>query len=164
MIKKKILFICMGNICRSPAAEGVMRSMIEEKNLSESIHIDSAGTLDYHTGECADSRMVSHAAERGYDLTPHRARQFNPRKDFEEYDYIITMDNSNYSDIVKLDPKNKYRHKIHKITSFSKKYNEVEVPDPYYGGSQGFEFVLDLLEDSCRQLLEKIKDESENQK
>jgi protein-tyrosine phosphatase len=164
MYEKKILFICMGNICRSPAAEGVMRSLLEEENMADKVYIDSAGTLDYHEGECADQRMLKHASIRGFDLNPHRARQFDPYNDFEEYDYIITMDNSNYSDIKKLDPENKYASKIQKITSFSKKYNEKEVPDPYYGGSQGFEFVLDLLEDSCSQLLEKIKDELNNQK
>jgi protein-tyrosine phosphatase len=152
----------MGNICRSPAAEGVMRSLLEEEGLSELVYLDSAGTLDYHTGDFADRRMIQHALKRGYDLNSHQARQFDPRNDFDEYDYIITMDNSNYSDIIRLDPAKKYRNKIHKITSFSKKFKEEEIPDPYYGGSQGFEYVIDLLEDSCRQLLEKIKNELGN--
>jgi protein-tyrosine phosphatase len=164
MHQKKILFVCMGNICRSPAAEGIMRSLVEKHNLTSHIYIDSAGTLDYHAGECADDRMLRHAARRGYDLNPHRARQFDPDRDFDDYDYIVTMDDSNYSGIKALDPNNKYRDKIWKITSFSSRYNEKEIPDPYYGGSQGFDYVLDLLEDSCRQLLVKVTASSESKR
>jgi protein-tyrosine phosphatase len=159
MDKMKILFICMGNICRSPAAEGIMRSLVEEEGLTNQIYIDSAGTIDYHTGECADDRMILHAEKRGYDLNPHRARMFNPLIDFKEFDYLITMDNTNFSDILRHDRTGANRHKVYKITSFSTKYEEEEIPDPYYGGTGGFEYVLDLLEDSCRGLLERIKNE-----
>jgi len=141
-----------------------MLSLVESQNLDKRIYISSAGTLDYHTGECADERMIKHAAGRGYDLNPHRAKQFDPHNDFREYDYIVTMDNSNYGDIKRLDRTGEYRDKIHKITSFSKKYNHEEVPDPYFGGRKGFELVLDLLEDSCAGLLDRIKNELNNKK
>jgi protein-tyrosine phosphatase len=158
----KILFICMGNICRSPAAEGIFKSLVEAEKLTETIYIESAGTTGYHSGECADSRMVRHALKRGYDLNSHKARMFNPQKDFENFNYIITMDNDNYSGILELDKTGRYAHKVKKVTQFSKIYNEEEVPDPYFGGSKGFEYVLDLLEDSCSELLERIKDELKN--
>lgn len=154
----------MGNICRSPAAEGIMRSLVTEAGMQNDIYIDSAGTIDYHSGECVDSRMMRTALNRGYDLNTHRARMFNPESDFKNFDYILTMDNSNYSDIIRLDKSRKYLSKIFKITSFCKKYNEDEVPDPYFGGTLGFEYVIDLLEDACSNLLKRIKDESPDQK
>lgn len=162
MYKKKILFVCLGNICRSPAAEGVMRSLLKKENLDDRIFVDSAGTIDYHAGECADIRMIKHAASRGYNLDPHRARMFDPHTDFDEFDMIITMDNKNYSEIIRSDKSGTYKDKIFKITSFSSNYEEDEVPDPYYSGSEGFEYVLDLLEDSCKGILERIKDETGN--
>lgn len=158
MIKKKILFVCMGNICRSPAAEGIAKKLTEKKGLIGIIEIDSAGTLKYHTGELPDSRMIRHAAKRGYTLDS-RARQFNPNKDFEYFDYIVTMDDNNYSEITSLDLKNLYEDKVFKMVSFSKKQIVNEVPDPYYSGSDGFEFVLDILEDSVEGLLNKIEDD-----
>ncbi|HEY6436215.1 MAG TPA: low molecular weight protein-tyrosine-phosphatase [Ignavibacteriaceae bacterium] len=158
MKKKKILFVCMGNICRSPAAEGIAKKLIENKGLSESIEIDSAGTLDYHTGELPDSRMIKQAAKRGYKLDS-TARQFNPKKDFNYFDYIVTMDDNNYSEITALDLKNLYEDKVFKMVSFSKKQMVNEVPDPYYSGSQGFELVLDILEDSVEGLLNKVEDD-----
>jgi protein-tyrosine phosphatase len=159
MYKKKILFVCLGNICRSPAAEGVMRSLLKKENLDDKVFVDSAGTIDYHCGECADIRMIKHAARRGYDLQPHRARMFDPQSDFEEFDLIITMDNKNYSDVIRSDRSGRSRDKIFKMTSFSMNYEEDEVPDPYYSGGEGFEYVLDLLEDCCKGILERIKDE-----
>ena len=158
MEKTKILFVCLGNICRSPAAEGVMSSLIEKEGMSEFISVDSAGTLGYHIGEGADPRMKVHAEKRGYDLTSI-SRKFIPKKDFYEFDYIITMDSSNYKDIKKLDSGNKHKDKVFKMAQFIKKHNAAEVPDPYYEGPEGFEYVLDLIEDGCNEILHKVKDE-----
>ncbi len=165
MTNKKILFVCMGNICRSPAAEGIMTSLVKKNNLENSIKIDSAGTIAYHAGEGADPRMKKHAAKRGYNLTS-LARKFDPEKDFEEFDYIVTMDDENFTNILELDTEGLYVNKISKMAEYSNDLNVTEVPDPYYGGSKGFENVLDILEDTCNNLLEKIKGdiESENKK
>ncbi len=160
MTNKKILFVCMGNICRSPAAEGIMTSLVKKNNLEKSIEVDSAGTIAYHEGEGADPRMKKHAANRGYDLTSV-ARKFNPEIDFEKFDYIVTMDDENYFNILALDPESKFIDKLHKMVEFSSEPDVTEVPDPYYGGSKGFETVLDILEDSCSNLLEKIKEDAE---
>jgi protein-tyrosine phosphatase len=158
MIKKKILFVCMGNICRSPAAEGIAKKILENKGLNKSIEIDSAGTLGYHTGELPDQRMIKHASKRGYTLDS-TARQFNQKKDFDYFDYIVTMDDNNYSEITSLDKKSKYSYKVFKMVSFCNKIKVNEVPDPYYSGSQGFEFVLDILEDSVDGLISKVEDD-----
>ncbi len=157
-MKKKILFVCMGNICRSPAAEGIAKSIINKKKLNDLVEIDSAGTIDYHEGEPPDPRMISHASKRGYNLNS-LARQFNPEKDFDYFDYIVMMDNENYSDIYALDKENKHINKLFKVTSFAKNQSVDEVPDPYYSGSRGFELVLDILEDSVAGLLDKIEDD-----
>lgn len=151
----KVLFVCMGNICRSPAAEGIFKKFVEEAGLDTKISIDSAGTIGYHAGELPDERMRKHAVTRWYNLDS-RARQFNPKQDFEEFDYIVTMDNDNYTDIKKLDLKKVYTEKIYKMADFISDKNVSEVPDPYYGGSDGFEFVIDILEDGSKNLLTKI--------
>ena len=148
----------MGNICRSPAAEGIAKKFLEKKGLNGTIEIDSAGTLDYHTGEPPDPRMITHAAKRGYHLNS-LARQFDPKKDFEQFDYIVTMDVENYEEIASLDKKNKYNNKIFKMVGFGSKHGLEEVPDPYYSGSDGFELVLDILEDSVGGLLKKVEDD-----
>ena len=157
-MNKRILFVCMGNICRSPAAEGIAKKFLEKRGLDGTIEIDSAGTLDYHTGELPDSRMIKHASKRGYRLDS-KARQFNPDNDFENFDYIVTMDDDNYSEITSLDKNNKYTDKVFKMVSFGNKIRADEVPDPYYTGSDGFEYVLDILEDSVKGLLNKIEDD-----
>jgi protein-tyrosine phosphatase len=158
MTKKKILFVCMGNICRSPAAEGIAKKLIKEKGLNEKIEVDSAGTLDYHTGELPDQRMIKHASKRGYVLDSS-ARQFYPKNDFEYFDYIVTMDDNNYSEITSLDRKNRYKDKVMKMVSFGNRIKVDEVPDPYYNGTQGFENVLDILEDSVEGLINKVEDD-----
>jgi low molecular weight protein-tyrosine phosphatase len=157
---KKILFVCLGNICRSPAAEGIMKRVIEDADLENSFEVDSAGTIAYHAGEGADERMKHHASKRGYDLTSI-ARRFNPAKDFENFDYIIAMDNDNYYNIKSMDEKDKYDDKIYKMTQFCTRHDDEIVPDPYYLGAEGFENVLDILEDACDGLLEKLKNEDE---
>jgi protein-tyrosine phosphatase len=153
-----IIFVCMGNICRSPAAEGILKSMVEKEKLSDRVEIDSAGTIDYHAGESPDKRMKFHAASRDYFLKS-KARQFDPKTDFERFDYIITMDNEILKEIRKLDKGKKYQDKIHTMVEFSRHIKADEVPDPYLGGPEGFEKVLDILVDACRGLLHRIKDE-----
>ncbi len=156
MDKTKVLFVCMGNICRSPSAEAVFTGMVKNGGLSVKFEIDSAGTTAFHVGQKADHRMQKHALKRGFNLTSI-SRLFNPKTDFDHFDYIIGMDDENMVSL-----KNKSRNdvdlqKLHKMTDFSKEWKYDEVPDPYYGGDEGFELVLDLLEDACTGLLEKIK-------
>lgn len=153
---KKVLFVCLGNICRSPAAEGVFRSLVEKEGLSEEIFIDSCGTAAHHEGEQADPRMREHAGQRGYDLTSI-ARGIQ-RGDLENFDYILTMDNSNYKNVVAMTADN-LKYKVKMMMDFASNHPHDQIPDPYYGGAQGFELVLDLLEDSCQGLLEQIKKE-----
>lgn len=154
---KKIVFVCLGNICRSPSGEGVFKSILEAKNLENNYFVDSAGTSAYHVGERADSRMRKHASKRGYNLTS-RSRQFI-KEDFYKFDLIIPMDSTNYNDILYIMEDNKYKNKIMLMTDFSIKYKGQDVPDPYYGGDSGFELVLDILEDSCNGLLKFLENE-----
>jgi protein-tyrosine phosphatase len=158
-IMKKVLFICLGNICRSPAAEGIMKSLLHKKNLTNKFQLDSAGMIDYHTGEGPDPRMLKQASERGYKLT-HKARKFDPKKDFKKFDYLVTMDDQIFMDVNKLDKKNEYSSKIYKMAKYCSHYNVKSVPDPYDEGPEAFENVLDILEDACGYFLDKIKDES----
>jgi len=160
MTNKRILFVCMGNICRSPAAEAVMKKLVADNGLSDQIEVDSAGTIGYHTGESADSRMISSAKRRGCDVDSI-ARQFNPKKDFTHFDYIVTMDNDNYEDINYLDNQKKYENKIFKMVDFLENHESDKTPDPYYSGRDGFELVLDLLEDSTKGLLKKVVEDAE---
>ncbi|MGM0444615.1 MAG: low molecular weight protein-tyrosine-phosphatase, partial [Fibrobacterota bacterium] len=139
----QVLFVCLGNICRSPSAEAVMQSLVDDAGLSDRIRLDSAGTAAYHVGEPADRRMQQHAQRRGYDLTS-RARQFE-YADFDRFDYIIAQDNSNYHSLRQQDRTGKYTAKLYRMTDFARTVDEPEVPDPYYGGPQGFELVLDIL-------------------
>ena len=152
----KVLFICLGNICRSPSAEAVMKAFVEKINLSDKIIVDSAGIMGWHSGEPADARMRKHAVKRGYNLTSI-SRQFNPDKDFENFDYVIAMDYENMSDLRSMDKNNLYKDKLHMMTEFNGRISADIVPDPYYGGEEGFENVLDILEDACEGLLEDIR-------
>ncbi len=149
-----ILFVCMGNICRSPSGEAVMNKFIKREGLEDKIKCDSAGTIAYHEGEPADPRMKRHAIKRGYRLTS-TARRFRD-EDFENFDYIIAMDKNNFHDLHSFDKEGKYKNKISMMTDYSS-HGYDEVPDPYYGGPDGFEHVLDILEDSCTGLLKNIK-------
>ncbi|MBF2099382.1 MAG: low molecular weight phosphotyrosine protein phosphatase [Gloeomargaritaceae cyanobacterium C42_A2020_066] len=155
---RKLLFVCMGNICRSPAAEGVMSHLLARHPLGETLVCDSAGTIGYHTGSPPDSRMQVAAQARGIRLQS-RARQFHPR-DFEAFDLILVMDQENYRDVIALDPHNRHRHKVRMMCEFCTQRSDREVPDPYYGGAAGFEYVLDLLEDACQGLLRHLEQET----
>lgn len=155
MIMKKILFVCLGNICRSPVAEGIMKKYIHQESLSAKFQIDSAGLLDYHEGENYDPRMITHALKRGYSLEG-KSRPFSS-EDFRKFDLIIAMDNEIFKTLNSLDKRNEFWGKIFKMTDFSSHKDYDEVPDPYYCGTDGFELVLNILEDSCKGLLKKLK-------
>jgi len=162
MTKKRILFVCLGNICRSPAAEGIMKSIISKNNMDDQISVDSAGTIDYHIGEKPDPRMRKAAQKRGYTLD-HLCRQFDPDEDFEEFDYIVTMDDENFFNILQMDEEGKYTDKVMKMANFSSDPSFTEVPDPYYSRNEGFNNVLGILEDTCNNLFEKVKDDIESE-
>jgi protein-tyrosine phosphatase len=157
-MKRSVLFVCLGNICRSPAAEGVFKHMVDKDGLGSVIHVDSAGTGGWHVGDAPDSRMIHYAKERGYDLTQLEARQFS-EEDFVKFDYILTMDNSNLKNVLNLDVKRQHHGKVKPLTTFCKIHDVREVPDPYYDRDEGFNLVLDLIEDACTELLAKIKGE-----
>ena len=154
---KKILFVCLGNICRSSSAEGVMKHLIEEAGRADEFLIDSAGILSYHQGELPDSRMRAHAARRGYNLT-HLSRPVRT-EDFYNFDLIIGMDDRNIDALRDRAPDVESEQKIHRMTDFCRTKVIDYVPDPYYGGAQGFENVLDILEDACEGLLAHLSDE-----
>jgi len=149
----KILFVCLGNICRSPTAHAIMEQKIQVAGLSKKFYIDSAGTGNYHQGQLPDSRMRQYAAQRGYALQS-RARQIT-QQDVKTFDMIITMDEHNYADVKKMLSIEQLL-KLHRLSDFSQSYEFLEVPDPYYGGAKGFSKVLDLLEDACAGLLKKL--------
>ena len=136
----------MGNICRSPTAEGVFLKVIKSMNASDRFMVDSAGTHAYHVGEPSDSRSQQVALRRGVDLSTIRARKVSPA-DFEQFDYILAMDNDNFNNMMAICPQ-EYQHKVRLFLDFSANYTESEVPDPYYGGPNGFDHVFDLVEDA----------------
>ena len=156
---KKILFVCLGNICRSSSAEGVMKHLVEEAGRADEFLIDSAGILSYHQGELPDSRMRAHAARRGYNLT-HLSRPVRT-EDFYNFDLIIGMDDRNIDALRDKAPDVESEQKIHRMTDFCRTKVIDYVPDPYYGGAQGFENVLDILEDACEGLLAHLSEENE---
>lgn len=152
-----ICFVCLGNICRSPTAEGVMLHLVSERGLEDKIEIDSAGTASYHTGSKADGRSASTARKRGFDL-PSRARQFT-QDDFDRFDYVLVMDESNLQDL-RLLSGGHHDDKIHLLLDFDTASPKgSSVPDPYYGGDRGFEHVLDLCTSACESLLEHLIEE-----
>lgn len=161
-MKKKVLFVCLGNICRSPSAEAVFKGLVRKKGVHEYFEIDSAGTYGYHEGEPADRRMQSHAVKRGYNLTSI-SRPFRPNSDWDKFDYIIGMDDSNLRNLRAMGRSKDDLKKLFKMTDFAKNFSYTEIPDPYYGGEQGFELVLDLLEDAGEGFYEFLEEESSNQ-
>ena len=156
MKKISVLFVCLGNICRSPAAEAIFIDLIEKKGLKDRFVVDSAGTGSWHIGKKADSRMRVSAERRGLNILSI-ARQINT-KDFENFNYILAMDNSNFMNIIDLKNRNYSSNfsSIKKIQDFRSVFKDEEVPDPYFGGDEGFDHVLDILEDSLSGFLESI--------
>ncbi len=151
----KILFVCLGNICRSPAAEGVMRKQAQEKGLDDQIEIDSAGLGNWHVGDLPDRRMRTAAAKRGYNLT-HHARQIT-KKDFDRFDLIIGMDEENVKALKRLAPSAEAQKKVVRMTAYSTiRPRPATVPDPYYGTTRDFDYALDLLEDACQGLINHL--------
>ena len=153
--KYGILFVCLGNICRSPAAQAVMQRLVDERAMTDRFHIDSAGTGGYHIGDLPDKRMRVHARPRGYELT-HRARRVED-SDFEDFDLIVGMDAANVSDLCRRAATLEQERKVVMMGDYIRQFPHYDyVPDPYYEGSEGFELVLDLLEDACDNLLDRI--------
>jgi protein-tyrosine phosphatase len=155
-VRYSILMVCMGNICRSPTAEGVLRHLVREAGLEEAVRIDSAGTLDYHVGSPPDERSCAHARRRGYDLSRLRARQVEAL-DFERFDLILAMDWRNLEELRNACPP-QHQHKLRRLMEFAPTGMAEVVSDPYYGGHEGFERVLDQVEQACRGLLIHLRD------
>lgn len=152
-VRARILFVCMGNICRSPTAEGVLRHKIAQRGLSGVVEVDSAGTLAHHVGNAPDPRAQAHAARRGYDLSRQRARPVRS-EDFARFDFVLAMDGENLATLAERCPP-EHQAKLGLLMRFSRRYPTQEVvPDPYYGGPNGFEIVLDFIEDACDGLID----------
>ncbi|AOJ01480.1 MULTISPECIES: low molecular weight protein-tyrosine-phosphatase [Burkholderia] len=151
-----ICFVCLGNICRSPTAEGVMRHQVAAAGLDEAIVVDSAGTGDWHVGDAPDVRAQQAAQARGYDLSALRARQIG-RADFERFDLVLAMDSANLAELHKRCPP-QYQGKIRLLMEYASDASAREIADPYFGGARGFEQVLDQCEDACRGLLESLRE------
>ncbi len=152
-----VVFVCMGNICRSPTAEAVFRHQVEQAGLADRIAIDSAGTHDYHIGELPDPRTRQAASRRGYDMAALRGRQVGAA-DFARFDYVLAMDENNLAILERLRPSDAAAH-LGLFLEFAQRHDEREVPDPYFGGADGFERVLDLVEDAAQGLLSHIRKE-----
>ncbi|WP_265942573.1 low molecular weight protein-tyrosine-phosphatase [Dechloromonas sp. A34] len=151
----RVLLVCMGNICRSPTAEGVIRKYIKNNGLVDAVEVDSAGTHGYHVGEAPDSRTQRAASARGYNLTQLRARKV-ARQDLDYFDLILAMDKSNLDNLWRMaTPEQKERIKL--FMDYAKNFDDDEVPDPYYGLGHGFDLVLDMVEDAAQGLIEEIK-------
>lgn len=155
----KVLFVCLGNICRSPAAQGIFEHIVRENGMSDKIEADSAGTYGGHRGEMPDRRMRTAAMYRGFALT-HRSRQVSSM-DLLEFDLVVAMDDQNYEDLMHLAPSVEATHKIRRMSEFLKVRKMPYIPDPYYMGAEGFSMVLDLLEDGCQNLFDTIKNEAD---
>lgn len=154
----KVLFVCLGNICRSPTADGIFRDLIAREKLDQKILVDSAGTGDWHVGKAPDARTVAAARQRGYDLSVLRARQVNVN-DFAEFDYVLAMDKTNLRDLQRMKPST-YTGHLGLFLEFGARDDYCEVPDPYYGNTDGFELVLDLVEGAAQGLLTHIRSNS----
>lgn len=152
---QKLLFVCLGNICRSPAAENIMNHLLEQQGLRDRFICDSAGTGGWHVGAPPDRRMRAAAKERGLNFVGS-ARQFEAL-DLREFDLILAMDKDNYRNILALDPQGKFKDKVKMMCDYCQTHTDQEVPDPYYGGADGFNYVIDLLFDACGGLLKSLK-------
>ncbi|MBD0336191.1 MAG: low molecular weight phosphotyrosine protein phosphatase [Cyanobacteria bacterium Co-bin13] len=154
----KLLFVCLGNICRSPSAENIMNHLIQQRGLTDRVQCDSAGTSSYHIGSPPDRRMTAAARQYGIHLQG-RARQFEA-VDFTAFDWILAMDRDNYRDILALDQRGQHHAKVKLMCDFCRHHADQEVPDPYYGGPEGFDYVVNLLLDACEGLLEFVLEQS----
>jgi len=157
MDKVAVLVVCTGNICRSPTGEGVLRHLARERGLAGRVVVRSAGTHDYHVGECPDSRTLEHASRRGYDLSAQRAMQVS-RKHFDEYDYILAMDRGHLRQLRALAPAGS-RARLGMFLDASARWKGEDIPDPYYGDAEGFEQVLDMVEEAAHRWLDIIQAE-----
>jgi len=156
MEKIKVLFVCLGNICRSPTAEGVFTKLVKDHNLEAHFTIDSAGTHAYHVGNAPDLRSQAAALERGIDLSNLRGRKVI-NGDFEDFDFLLAMDDENYSILINACPE-QYKTKIKYFLDYAPHLNERQVPDPYYGGAYGFERVLDMIEEASAGFLKTLQE------
>jgi low molecular weight protein-tyrosine phosphatase len=154
---RSVLFVCTGNICRSPTAEGVFRKLVSDAGLAHAIHTDSAGTHAYHVGEPPDTRAQAAARARGYDLSGMKARRIG-RDDFAAFDLILAMDRDHHEILARLAPP-AARHKVGMMLAYARRTQTLDVPDPYYGGPEGFALVLDLIEDAAEGLLASLRGE-----
>ena len=152
-----VLVVCTGNICRSPTGEGVLRHMAGKRGLGDRVRVASAGTHDYHVGDCPDPRTLEHAKRRGYDLSAQRAQQLS-RAHFEEFDYILAMDRGHLRIIRAMAPKDA-RARVGMFLEASARWRGEDVPDPYYGGVEGFERVLDMVEEAAERWLDRFEAE-----
>lgn len=154
----RVCFVCSGNICRSPTAEAVFRRLVADAGLDGQVEVDSAGLGDWHVGEGADSRSAAALRARGYPAWEHRARQFT-RADFAERDLVVALDGGHERDLRDLAPTEEDRDKVRLLRSYDSAAGsgELDVPDPYYGGADGFERVLDLVEEACQGLLDEVR-------
>lgn len=150
----RVLFVCLGNICRSPSAENIMNHLVQQRRWQDRVACDSAGTASYHVGRPPDRRMAAAARDFGITLQG-QARQFDPA-DFERFDWILAMDHDNYRDILGLDLGQRYGHKVKMMCDYCRTYPDKEVPDPYYGGPEGFTYVIELLLDACEGFLDQV--------
>lgn len=150
----KVLFVCLGNICRSPTAEGVFRTLLIREGLESVVAVDSAGTHAYHVGSAPDARAQEAARRRGVDLSSFRGRQVEP-SDFREFDYILAMDADNHGNLRTI--AGEHHHKLRLFMEYADNFEENEVPDPYYGGDNGFERVLDMIENASEGLLRELR-------
>jgi protein-tyrosine phosphatase len=154
----RVLMVCMGNICRSPTAEGVLRAKLKAAGLATRVEVDSAGTTGYHSGEPPDARAIRHAAKRGYDLSRLRARRVTG-EDFQRFDWLLAMDEDNLERLVEMKP-DEARARVELLMPHGRRFSGTrEVPDPYYGAPAGFEHVLDLVEDACDGLVVSLQNE-----
>jgi protein-tyrosine phosphatase len=157
MRKVSVLVVCTGNICRSPTGEGVLRHLARERGLADRFTVRSAGTHDYHVGECPDTRTLEHASRRGYDLSTQRAMQVSKRH-FEEFDYILAMDRDHLRQLRAMAPPGA-KARLGMFLEASARWKGEDVPDPYYGGTEGFERVLDMVEEAAGRWLDIIEAE-----
>ncbi len=162
MSKISVLFVCMGNICRSPTAEGAFRHLVHQQELDRHIKTDSAGTHAYHTGERPDRRAQQIALSRGLDISDLRARKVK-QADFKKFHYVIAMDQANYQELAELTPEG-HEDRLRLFLDFAPNLKESEIPDPYYGGPKGFEYVFDLVEEASQGLLDEIRKKHLEQK